>query len=132
MTAFEIILDHYFHAPNLSETDARPHVLDLRRTVRSAFAGEPPLLIIRDDILHFRGSLHAALGVLFLRHGKHQAAAEAYLQAVATAPKHRVWLAGLLDALTAAKDPRADAIRTRLGALEGPSEAAPKHGGRDD
>ncbi len=125
MVEFEGILDRYFHAPNLREAEARPHVLALRRTLREALAGPPPLLIIRGDILHFRGSLQAALGVVFLRNGEHQAAAEVYLRALATDPKHRVWLAGLLDALSLSKDPRAGTIRARIAALEAASKVSP-------
>jgi hypothetical protein len=132
MTELEGLLDRYFHAPNLSDPEARPHALRLRAALRAGFNGDPPLLVLRRDVIHFRETLHRALARALTAKGHLTQGIEQYLRALATAPGDPVLLKAVLDALESSADPRAGVMRARWRRALSASKASPKRGGGDD
>ncbi|MBU0553999.1 hypothetical protein KKF91_03655 [Myxococcota bacterium] len=61
MTRAEVILDAYFHAPNLKAEAARPLALRLRPIIHDWISGPTPIVALSADALRFRPALHRRL-----------------------------------------------------------------------
>jgi hypothetical protein len=69
MALVERAVDAYFHAPNLREAAARPAAASLRGLLHGLIGGRSPLLVIHDDVVHFRPALQRDIAAACARLG---------------------------------------------------------------
>lgn len=118
MKTLEESVDRYFHAANLREPAARPHVLALRHQIHLALGAEDAVLTIHDDVVRFRPEIHRALADASRAVGDRAAEIRHLREAIALAGPDADHLAALRAAyLAMGRDADAEAVARRLAHL---------------
>lgn len=128
MAALRALVDTAFHAPDLRAEAARPHALALRGEVARLVAGEGAVMVLRDDVLHFRPAVHRALAGAARALGDAAGEVAHRRAVVAAAPEGAGDWVALRDAYLAAGDRRGAAavdVERLQAAPEGPVISAP-------
>ncbi|MCB9543954.1 MAG: hypothetical protein H6703_16115 [Myxococcales bacterium] len=128
MAALRGLVDTAFHAPNLRDEAARPHALALRGEVARLLAGEAAVMVLRDDVLHFRPAVHRALAGAARALGDAAGEVAHRRAVVAAAPEGAADWVALRDAWLAAGDRRSAAavdVERLQAAPGGPVIGAP-------
>ncbi len=69
MARVEQAVDAYFHAPNLRQPQARPAAASVRNLLHGLLGGRAPLLVLHDDVVHFRPAIQRDLAAACARLG---------------------------------------------------------------
>ncbi len=121
MRRLDALLDSCYHAPNLREPKARAHALALRAEVHLTTAGPNAVMVLRDDVFHFRPEIHRALADAAGRRGAHADAVAHLRAALAVAARDVDSLAALKEAyLALGQTGRAQTVAQRIELLERP------------
>lgn len=114
MVVLRGLVDTSFHAPNLREPGVRVHALALREEVARVLAGqgegagggEGAVMVVVDDVMHFRARVHRALAGAALARGDRAGEVIHRRAVVAVEPGDEAGWVALRDAYLAAGDRR--------------------------